>query len=106
MPNLVKALEEESLRPKIAAILGRLGPDAKEAAPALAEIVEKDKSPAARREALIALGSIGPFAAEQAPTIAKVLQGRGFPASRGGLLLAGQDRSAGDFRQGRFVGMP
>jgi HEAT repeat protein len=74
VPNLVKALEEESLRPKIAAILGRLGPDAKEAAPALAEIVAKDKSPAARREALIALGSIGPFAAGQVPAIAKVLK--------------------------------
>jgi HEAT repeat protein len=74
VPILVKALSDESQRPKVAAILGRLGPEAKEAAPALANILEKDKSPAARREALIALGSIGPFAAEQSPAIAKVLK--------------------------------
>jgi HEAT repeat protein len=75
VPNLVKALKEESLRPKVAVILARIGPEAKGAAPALAEIVENDKSPVARREALIALGAIGPFAAEQTPAIAKVLHG-------------------------------
>ena len=42
--------------PRVAAILGRLGPDAKDAAPALAGILEKDKSPSVRREALIAHG--------------------------------------------------
>jgi HEAT repeat protein len=76
VPILVKALGDESQRPKVAAILGRLGPDAKDAAPALANILEKDKSPAARREALIALGSMGPFAAQQSPAIAKVLKDR------------------------------
>jgi HEAT repeat protein len=73
-PVLVKALEDAALRPRVAAMLGRLGPDAREAAPALAGIVERDPSPAARREALIALGAMGPFAAEQAPIIAKVLK--------------------------------
>jgi HEAT repeat protein len=74
VPILIRALNEESQRPRVAAILGRLGPDAKDAAPALAAIVEQDKSPAARREALIALGSIGPFANIQAPVVAKVLK--------------------------------
>ncbi len=74
VPVLIKALGEPSQRPKVAAILGRLGPEAKDAAPALADILETDKSPAARREALIALGSIGPFAYQQAPAIAKVLK--------------------------------
>jgi HEAT repeat protein len=73
VPVLIKALDEQPLRPRIAAILGRIGPDAKEAAPALAGVVEKEKSSAARREALIALGAIGPFASGQVPVIAKVL---------------------------------
>jgi HEAT repeat protein len=73
VPNLIKALEAEPLRPKIATLLGRLGPEAREAAPALAGVVEKDKSPVARREALIALGAMGPFAADEAPVITKVL---------------------------------
>jgi HEAT repeat protein len=74
VPILIKALDVESLRPRVAVILGRLGPEAKDAAPALASILEKDKTPAARREALIALGAIGPFAYGQTPAVAKVLK--------------------------------
>ncbi|MCC6125322.1 MAG: HEAT repeat domain-containing protein [Pirellulales bacterium] len=74
VPVLVKALAEPPLRARVAAILGRLGPDARKAAPALAEVLGQDKSPAVRREALIALGAIGPFAAEQSSAIAKVLK--------------------------------
>jgi HEAT repeat protein len=73
VPILIKALDDTTQRAKVAAILSRLGPDAKDAAPVLANILDKDKSPAARREALIALGSIGPFAYAQSPSIANVL---------------------------------
>jgi HEAT repeat protein len=60
VPGLIEALKHESLRPAVAAILGRIGPAAKAAAPALIEVVKNDKHVHARCEALFALGNIGP----------------------------------------------
>ena len=48
-------------------MLGHLGPPAKDATPALIEIIKTDKNVRARCEALIALGAIGADAAEAVP---------------------------------------
>ena len=63
VPMLIDALHHKALRPAVASILGQMGPAAKPAAPALAEVVQQDKSVRARCEALLALGGIGPDAA-------------------------------------------
>ncbi len=73
VPILIDALRYQSVRPLAASILGRMGPVAKEATPALAEIVSKDKDVRARCAALLALGGIGPGAAVAASTAADAL---------------------------------
>jgi HEAT repeat protein len=75
VPALVDALKIERIRPSVARILGRLGPAAKQAVPALAEIVRRDDRVPARCEALMALGAIGPDAAPSVPAIAESLRG-------------------------------
>ncbi len=56
VPVLIDALGHENVRPLAASILGRMGPAAKEATPALAEIVDKDKDVHAR-----CAGLVGPW---------------------------------------------
>jgi HEAT repeat protein len=75
VPMLIKALKDNpESRPRVAAVLAQIGLDAKEAAPALAEVVADDKNPEVRREALFALAAIGPGAADQASAVAAVLK--------------------------------
>ncbi len=74
VPVLIDALGHENVRPLAASILGHLGPAAKEAAPALADIVSTDKDVHARCEALLALGGIGPGAAIAASTAVDALK--------------------------------
>jgi HEAT repeat protein len=74
VPVLIDALRHETVRPQAASILGRLGPAAKEAAPALADIISTDKNIHARCEALLALGGIGPGAAIAASTAVDALR--------------------------------
>jgi HEAT repeat protein len=73
VPILIDALRHENIRPLAASVLGHIGPAAKEAAPALADIVSKDKDVHARCEALLALGGIGPGAAIGASAAADAL---------------------------------
>ncbi|NUQ61942.1 MAG: HEAT repeat domain-containing protein [Pirellulales bacterium] len=73
IPRLVKALEIEQTRARAAAILGRMGPAAKEAVPALTAAL-CDKNCETRSEVLMALGAIGPDAAAAVPSIDKLLK--------------------------------
>jgi HEAT repeat protein len=73
VPRLIKALEEEKVRAKAAAIIARIGPPAKEAVPALVKALE-DKNPETRNEVLFALAAIGPDAAEAVPAIRQALK--------------------------------
>jgi HEAT repeat protein len=72
VPRLIKALETEEVRAKAAAILGRIGPPAKAAVPALIKALS-DKNPETRNEVLFALGAIGPDAKDAVPTISRAL---------------------------------
>lgn len=65
---LMKALadSDDNVRGYAAQSLGRLGPEAGEAVPALMEIVEKESRTSARGHAAWALGKIGPPAAQPA----------------------------------------
>lgn len=67
VPAIIGALKHQELRPALASMLGHLGPPARDAAPALVQIVKTDKNVHARCEALLALGSIGADAAEVVP---------------------------------------
>jgi HEAT repeat protein len=67
VPPLIEALKMPDCRPLAASILGYIGPPAKSAVAPLVEMAKTDKSPVARREALMALGGIGPAAAAGVP---------------------------------------
>ncbi len=54
-------------------VLGEIGPDAAEAAPALADVLASDAGPEVRREAALTLGSIGPEAAMATPALSTAL---------------------------------
>jgi HEAT repeat protein len=57
--------------------LGRIGPKAKEAVPALGGLVKGKEEPlAVRSQAAIALGQIGPDAKEAVPALEKALEDR------------------------------
>jgi HEAT repeat protein len=73
VPALTGALKREEIRPTVATILGHIGPPAKKAVPALAEIIKSDKNVRARCESLIALGAIGAEAAEAVPAVIQAL---------------------------------
>ena len=75
VPALIDALRIEKIRPAVARILGRMGPQAKKAVPALAEIAVRDDRVPARCEALMALGAIGPDAAPSVPAVVEALHG-------------------------------
>ncbi|MGO8749112.1 MAG: HEAT repeat domain-containing protein [Thermoguttaceae bacterium] len=76
VPALVEALTVLEHRPVVAAVLASMGEGAKEAVPALIEIVKTDKSPESRKEALMALGAIGPAAKEAVPAAIAALGDR------------------------------
>ena len=77
VPVLIDALRYQNARPLAASILGHMGPVAKQATPALADIVSKDKDVHARCEALLALGGIGPGAAVAASAAVDCAAGSG-----------------------------
>jgi HEAT repeat protein len=66
VPALVNAMKFPEVRPRAAAILGRIGPQAKAAVPALVDLTKSD-DPTARRQALLALAAMGPAAHAAAP---------------------------------------
>jgi HEAT repeat protein len=72
VPHLVAALDDDKATYWACVILGEIGPEAKDAVPALAKLLQA-KNPEIRREAVLALASIGKPAAAAAPAIAKLL---------------------------------
>jgi HEAT repeat protein len=72
MPGLIEALKNDKAAFWACVILRRIGPAAKDAAPALAAKL-KDPNPEIRREAVLALGSIGEGAVVAVPEIAETL---------------------------------
>jgi HEAT repeat protein len=75
VPNLIEALEHEKVRPMVAYVLGRIGPQAEAATQALAELLG-DANPATRREAAIALAKIGPAAKQAVPALIEAMETR------------------------------
>ncbi len=73
VPLLIESLRIDRVGPLAASLLGRMGPTAKEAVPALADVAANDKSIAIRCEALLALGAIGHDAPEAVQTAAAAL---------------------------------
>jgi HEAT repeat protein len=61
VPALIEALRDTYMPVRKAAVLalGEIGPDAREAAPALGEVLLGDEEAAVRRRAAVALGEIG-----------------------------------------------
>jgi HEAT repeat protein len=72
VPRLIKALEREEVRAKAAAVIARIGPDAKATVPALIAALG-DKNPETCNEVLFALAAIGPDAAEAVPAIIQAM---------------------------------
>jgi HEAT repeat protein len=74
VPRLIDGLEnDKQSRARAAAILGRIGPAAKAAVPALCACLSDDSSET-RNEVLFALGAIGPDAKAAVPAIAGALE--------------------------------
>src|SRR5262249_31211045 len=73
--DLTKALagKDEKEREKAAEALGRLGPKAKAAVPALVKLL-KAGTPAQREQAVRALGKMGPAAREAVPALLQALR--------------------------------
>lgn len=73
VPRLIGALNNKDLRLHAARVLGRIGPDAKEAVPALAAALD-DAEGEYRREVQFSLGAIGPAAAPAVPALIESLE--------------------------------
>jgi HEAT repeat protein len=76
VPSLVKTLKEDkdpNMRYWAAESLGRLGPEASEAVPALAEAL-KDEDKMVRMGAAYALAEIGPAARQAVPALQQALK--------------------------------
>jgi HEAT repeat protein len=76
VPNLIEAMKHEKARPKVAYILGRIGPKAAAATKTLARLLG-DANPETRREAAIALAKIGPAAKRAVPALIEALEKHG-----------------------------
>ncbi len=63
VPNLVDALKEDEAAPYAIVVLGSIGPDAADAAPALAERLKAEQRPEVRQQIVMALGAVGSAAA-------------------------------------------
>jgi HEAT repeat protein len=72
VPDLVKAMRHERLRPTIAYLLGEMGPQAKGAVEPLTKLLADPKEEV-RHEAIMALGKIGAEAKSAVPSLAKFL---------------------------------
>jgi HEAT repeat protein len=73
VPELIEALQHREVRAKAAAILARIGPQAKDAVGPLSEAL-KDEDPDTREEVLFAIAAIGPDAAAAVPAVIKALE--------------------------------
>lgn len=73
VPQLVGALRFESLRPRVAFLLGEMGPDAEPAVEALTELMD-DSNRRTQHEALMALAKIGPAASPAVAALVETLR--------------------------------
>ena len=89
VPRLLNALKHKGVRPYAAYILGQLGPAAKPAVGALADMLD-DESPEAQREALFALAEIGAEAKAAVPAIARLIEEREGPICYGACYALGR----------------
>lgn len=78
VPALVASLKDEKLHSLVTPILGEIGPDAKDAVPALQGLLQS-KDSGAKREAILALAAIGADARQTAPELIKSLSDKQFP---------------------------
>jgi HEAT repeat protein len=72
LPGLLKALDSEQGAYWACLVISQIGPEAKEAVPALAKLIS-DKRPDVRREAILALAEIGEGSAPAAPQLAAAI---------------------------------
>jgi HEAT repeat protein len=72
VPALIEALGDKETAYWACLVLSELGPEAKDAVPALAKVLDDDR-PDVRREAILALAAIGEAAAPAVPAVAKSL---------------------------------
>ena len=86
VPELIDALQEEPAQARVAYILGRIGPAAAPAVPALAKLVHSPNADV-QREAIFALAKIGPKAAPAVKSLVQVFQD-GQPEVRYGAAYA------------------
>ncbi len=89
VPQLTRALRFEPLRPRIAFLLGEMGPEAEPAIEALIELID---GPCRRtqHEALIALGKIGPAAEAAVPALTEALRHTDGPCRYGAVYALGR----------------
>jgi tetratricopeptide (TPR) repeat protein len=83
VPDLVTTFQDERKRivhPHILAVLGRLGPDAREAVPALVQRLPRNANAADDERALVAstLGEVGPAAKEAVPALIETIRAKKF----------------------------
>jgi HEAT repeat protein len=72
IPALIESLKPEKLQLRVLPIISAIGPDAKEAVPALTGLL-RSKNAESRREVILALASIGPDARGTSPDLIKAL---------------------------------
>lgn len=84
VPSLTQSLKstDSDLRLRAVEILGRMGPEAKDAIPDLIERLGDD-DPRVRKAAVRALGQIGPSAAAAVPELIRILQSADDQSPRG-----------------------
>lgn len=73
VPALITGLKDETAnRAAVAAVVGNMGDKAKEAIPALIDLLKSAKSPTLRTQVAIALGKMGPTAKDALPELKKL----------------------------------
>ena len=95
VPALIQALGHEKTVYWACLVLGEIGPDAAEGAPALAEALALESSAGSAREAALALGSIGPAAARATPALSNVLDDGTVSVVAAAAFALGRDRPGG-----------
>jgi HEAT repeat protein len=74
MPVLIELLEDKQWLATAAQSLGRMGPSAKEAVPAMAKVLKAPPNPFARAQIVYALGQIGPDAKAAIPDVLDLIK--------------------------------
>ncbi len=73
LPAIIARLQDQNMQPIMIMVIGQLGPEAKDAVPALIKLLDSSDDPI-RREVMLALGSIGPGANAAVDKLLAMLQ--------------------------------